>query len=227
LSLLIELKNITKIYQQGPRQTLVLKGIDFALKSGELLGLIGASGSGKSTLMHILGFLDQATSGTYLFQNEEVSALTDEALAAIRNKKIGFVFQSFFLLPRLTLLQNVLLPLFYRNENKKIATQKAMHLLKKVGMDTFYLHKPNELSGGQQQRVAIARALVGDPDVIFADEPTGSLDSETSKEVMALFLRLNQEEKRSIVLITHDQAISRQCHRVVRLRDGMVCDDFA
>lgn len=224
MSFLIELKNITKVYAQGKNTYHALKGIDFTLQPGEFVGLMGASGSGKSTLMNILGLLDQATSGTYLFQNEAVSSLKDHDLATIRNKKMGFVFQSFFLLPRLTALQNVMLPLFYREEEKEKARHHAMSMLQKVGMDSFSLHKPNELSGGQQQRVAIARALVGDPEVIFADEPTGALDSETGHAVMALLLQLNSAEKRTIVLITHDKEVSSQCQRVLVLKDGKLID---
>jgi putative ABC transport system ATP-binding protein len=222
LSSLIDLKNITKIYQTGLSEFHALKGISFTLMRGEMLAIVGSSGSGKSTLMNIMGFLDHCTTGDYFFNNENVSRLSDQALATTRNKKIGFVFQSFFLLPRLNALQNVMLPLFYREEPLLSAKEKARKILKKVGMDLFEDHRPNQLSGGQQQRVAIARALVGDPDVIFADEPTGALDSKTGQEVMDLFLHLNQEEGRTIVVVTHDKEVSCLCKRTITLRDGLI-----
>lgn len=225
MSSLIDLQNITKVYQTGTNEFHALKGISFQLLRGEMLAIVGSSGSGKSTMMNIMGFLDHCTTGNYFFSGENVSRLTDRELAATRNKKIGFVFQSFFLLPRLNALQNVMLPLFYREESPAVARKKALKILQKVGMEKLINHKPNQLSGGQQQRVAIARALVGDPDVIFADEPTGSLDSKTGQEVMDLFLQLNQEEGRTIVVVTHDKGVSRLCQRVVTLKDGLVvCD---
>jgi putative ABC transport system ATP-binding protein len=167
-----------------------------------------------------MGFLDRCSTGKYLFAGEDVSHLSDSELAVIRNKKVGFVFQSFFLLPRLNVLQNVMLPLFYREEPREESEQKSIKILEKVGMAKFARHKPNELSGGQQQRVAIARALVGDPDVIFADEPTGALDSQTGQEVMDLFLTLHAEN-RTIVIVTHDKEISRLCQRMEVLKDGV------
>lgn len=221
LSWLIDLQNVTKTYRIGDNEFHALKGIDFQLMRGEMVAIVGASGSGKSTMMNIMGFLDHCTTGKYFFANEDVSHLSDSELASIRNQKIGFVFQSFFLLPRLNALQNVTLPLFYREEPKESAEMKALKMLEKVGMGRFAHHKPNELSGGQQQRVAIARALVGDPDVIFADEPTGALDSKTGQEVMDLFLRLNSEEKRTIVIVTHDKEVSRLCGRMISLKDGL------
>ena len=225
MSFLIDLQHITKVYQSGENDFHALKGISFQLQRGEMVAIVGSSGSGKSTLMNIMGFLDHVSSGSYFFSGENVSRLTDKELAKTRNQKIGFVFQSFFLLPRLNALQNVMLPLFYREENGEEAQKKALNILKKVGMEKFVSHKPNQLSGGQQQRVAIARALVGDPDVVFADEPTGSLDSRTGEEVMGLFLRLNQEEGRTIVIVTHDKEVSYRCQRVVTLKDGLiVCD---
>jgi putative ABC transport system ATP-binding protein len=219
---LVKLENIKKIYRSGVGEFYALKGIDFQLDRGEMIAIVGASGSGKSTLMNILGFLDHCTEGRYLFSNEDVSHLQDEELSRIRNQKIGFVFQSFFLLPRLNALQNVVLPLFYRGVSKQEAEERSMVMLDKVGMKKFIDRKPNQLSGGQQQRVAIARALVGDPDVILADEPTGALDSETGQDVMNLFINLNREEKRTIVIVTHDHDVSHQCQRVVTLKDGMV-----
>jgi putative ABC transport system ATP-binding protein len=172
--------------------------------------------------MIIMVFLDHCTTGHYFFSGEDVSHLSDESLSSTRNQKIGFVFQSFFLLPRLNALQNVMLPLFYREERTDIAREKAFNTLQKVGMEKWIHHKPNQLSGGQQQRVAIARALVGNPDVIFADEPTGALDSKTGQDVMDLFLNLNREEHRTLVIVTHDQEISQLCQRVVTLKDGLI-----
>jgi putative ABC transport system ATP-binding protein len=172
--------------------------------------------------MNIIGFLDRLSSGRYFFNNVDVSSLTEDELADIRNQKIGFVFQSFFLLPRLTALQNVVLPLFYRGMAQTEANQHAMAILEKVGVAHLANNRPNQLSGGQQQRVAIARALVGDPEVILADEPTGALDSDTGNEVMQLFTDLNRKEGRTIVIITHDKEISRRCERVVTIKDGVL-----
>jgi putative ABC transport system ATP-binding protein len=224
LQSLIKLENVTKVYRTGASDFHAVKGIDFDLIHGEMIAIIGSSGSGKSTLMNIMGFLDHCTTGRYLFSDNDVSRLDDEALAHIRNQKIGFVFQSFFLLPRLNALQNVMLPLFYRGSDQEFARQQSLQMLERVGMKQFATHKPNQLSGGQQQRVAIARALVGNPDVIFADEPTGSLDSQTGQDVMQLFMDLNRHEKRTIVIITHDKEISKHCSRVVVLKDGYVIE---
>lgn len=222
MSSLVSLKNINKIYRTDHSDYHALKDVNMELRRAEMVAIVGASGSGKSTLMNIMGFLDHCTTGQYLFLNEDVSRLSDTDLSMIRNKKIGFVFQSFFLLPRMTVIQNVMLPLYYREVPTDEAMGKALAVLEKVGMHSFVYHKPNQLSGGQQQRVAIARALVNDPDMILADEPTGALDSKTGDEVMELFLQLNTEEKRTIVIITHDKEISRLCQRVVTLRDGIV-----
>lgn len=222
MSSLVSLQNVTKVYRTDHSEYHALKNINFEFSRGEMLAIIGASGSGKSTLMNIIGFLDHCTTGKYLFCDQDVSHLTDIELSIIRNKKIGFVFQAFFLLPRMTALQNVMLPLYYREEAKDIAIQKAMHMLEKVGMQTFAHHKPNQLSGGQQQRVAIARALVGNPEIILADEPTGALDSKTGDEVMDILLDLHKNDQRTIVIITHDKEVSHQCPRVVTLRDGMI-----
>ena len=222
LSYLIDLQNVSKLYRTGHGEFHALKEINFQLIRGEMLAIVGASGSGKSTLMNIIGFLDRCSLGKYCFANVDVSRLSDSELSVIRNQKIGFVFQSFFLLPRLNALQNVMLPLFYREEPQEQAEHKSLTMLEKVGMARFAKHKPNELSGGQQQRVAIARALVGNPEVILADEPTGALDSKTGQEVMDLFLHLNASENRTIVIVTHDKEVSRLCHRTVVLRDGCV-----
>lgn len=222
LSLLIDLQQITKTYHSGSHIYPVLKGVDFSLQCGEMVAIIGSSGSGKSTLMNVIGFLDRCTEGKYYFSGKDVSQLSDQALSGIRNQKIGFVFQSFFLLPRLNAINNVMLPLFYREEHEDVARQKALSILEKVGMASFAYHRPNQLSGGQQQRVAVARALVTNPEVILADEPTGSLDSKTGQEVMDIFLQLNREEKRTIVLVTHDKEISRLCRRTIAIHDGKI-----
>ncbi|MHB1221146.1 MAG: ABC transporter ATP-binding protein [Gammaproteobacteria bacterium] len=222
MSSLIRVENISKTYHMGDQTFQALKGVDFHLNKGELLAIVGMSGSGKSTLMNILGFLDHCTTGCYFFENSDVSSLSDEALAKIRNEKIGFVFQSFFLLARSSALQNVMLPLFYRGVPREEAKEKAMYFLEKMGVGHLAHHRPNQLSGGQQQRVAIARALVGDPAVILADEPTGALDSQTGNDVMELFKNLNRQEGRTIVIITHDKEISSQCERTVVIRDGKI-----
>ncbi len=222
MSPLVSLQNLTKIYRTDHREYHALKDINFELTRGEMVAIVGASGSGKSTLMNIIGFLDHCTTGKYLFSDKDVSHLSDIDLAIIRNQKIGFVFQSFFLLPRMTALQNVMLPLYYREVATDVATEKSLKMLEKVGMGDFAHHKPNQLSGGQQQRVAIARALINDSDIILADEPTGALDSKTGDEVMNLFLRLNQQENRTVVIITHDKGVSNLCERVVTLKDGMI-----
>lgn len=222
LSSLIKLEKVNKLYQLGDQFFQALNNVNLELKQSELLAIVGMSGSGKSTLMNILGFLDQCTSGNYFFEGQDTSQLTNNELASIRNRKIGFVFQSFFLLARSTVLQNVMLPLFYRGTETALAKEKAMLLLEKMGVGHLANHRPNQLSGGQQQRVAIARALVGDPVVILADEPTGALDSQTGKDVMNLFKNLNGQEGRTIVMITHDQQISRQCQRTVTIKDGKI-----
>lgn len=219
MSSLIRLENITKKYTLGDNQFQALKGIDLEIARGEMTAIVGVSGSGKSTLMNIIGFLDQCSSGRYLFADQDVSCLSEAELADIRNQKIGFVFQSFFLLARSTALQNVTLPLFYRGTPRVEAKEKALAMLDKMGVAHLAQHRPNQLSGGQQQRVAIARALITDPDIILADEPTGALDSQTGNEVLSLFHQLNNEG-RSILVITHDKEVSRQCKRVVTIKDG-------
>lgn len=222
LSLLVSLQNVTKVYHTDHSEYHALKSINFELKHAEMLAIVGASGSGKSTLMNIIGFLDSCTAGKYFFSGQDVSNMADDTLASIRNEKIGFVFQSFFLLPRMTALQNVMLPLFYREEVYDVAKQKSLNMLEKVGMHTLAHHKPNQLSGGQQQRVAIARALVNNPEIILADEPTGALDSKTGDEVMEILLHLNKHEKRTIVIVTHDNNVSARCQRMVTIRDGIL-----
>jgi putative ABC transport system ATP-binding protein len=218
----LQLTNIFKSYQVGPTELKVLRGISLTVEKGELVSIIGASGSGKSTLMNIIGLLEQPTSGSYSFDGARVTYDDDRVLSDIRNKTIGFVFQQYHLLPRLTALENVGIPLVYRGTQEKEIKERSMEFLKKVEMDQRARHKPNELSGGQQQRVAIARALVGNPSVVLADEPTGALDSTTSQDIMDLFKRLNKEEGITIVVITHDPKIADQCPRKVEIRDGLI-----
>jgi putative ABC transport system ATP-binding protein len=218
---LIKLENVTKVYQLGANQFSALADVNLDVQSGEMTAIVGVSGSGKSTLMNIIGFLDHCTTGRYFFSGNDVSHLSESDLADIRNHKIGFVFQSFFLLARSNALQNVMLPLFYRGTPRNEAKEMAMHMLDKVGVGHLAYNKPNQLSGGQQQRVAIARALVGNPKVILADEPTGALDSQTGNDVMELFRELN-EEGRTIIIITHDKEISRRCQRTITIKDGKI-----
>ncbi len=223
--LLLELKNIYKRYEKNEVAHTVLSNVNLSIYTGDVLAIMGPSGSGKSTLMHLIGLLDQASEGHYYLENKLVDELTDDQAAAIRNKTIGFVFQQFFLLARLTALQNVMLPLRYGAPQTEAAMrEQAQQLLAKVGMSEKAKYYPNELSGGQQQRVAIARALVTDPHLILADEPTGALDSHTGEEVMQLLLTLNRDENRTIIIVTHDQKIGQQCRRVVKIQDGKVSE---
>jgi putative ABC transport system ATP-binding protein len=221
LSSLIKLQQVTKEYLIEGAMVTALRAVDFELYKGEMTAIIGASGSGKSTLMNIIGCLDRCTGGNYFFSGQNVSHLTEVELATIRNEKIGFIFQSFFLLSRMNALQNVMIPLFYRNIPNQRAKEMAMHMLEKMGVGHLANHKPNQLSGGQQQRVAISRALVGNPNIILADEPTGALDSKTGHEIMNLFEALNQEG-RTILIITHDREISHRCNRIVTIKDGKI-----
>lgn len=221
---IIHLENIQKSYYMGRQALPVLKGISLDIFKNEYVALMGPSGSGKSTLMNILGCLDTPTAGTYILNGQDVSKMTDNALADVRNKEIGFVFQQFNLLPRLTAAENVALPLVYAGMNKKARTEKAMHVLDMVNLTDRSHHKPNELSGGQCQRVAIARALVNDPSLILADEPTGNLDTRTSYEIMEIFNTIHQNGN-TIVLVTHEEDIANHAHRIVRLRDGVVETD--
>src|SRR4026209_60431 len=221
---ILHLKNIYKNYYLGKQELQVLKDISLSIFKNEYVALMGPSGSGKSTLMNILGCLDTPTSGTYILNNKDVSRTTDNDLADVRNKEIGFVFQQFNLLPRLSALENVALPLVYSGMSKKYRNEKAMHVLGLVNLTERSHHKPNELSGGQSQRVAIARALVNDPAIILADEPTGNLDTKTSYEIMEIFNSIHCGGN-TIVLVTHEEDIANHAHRIVRLRDGIIESD--
>jgi putative ABC transport system ATP-binding protein len=218
---MIRIENVNKIYDTGKVQVEALKKINLNIASGELAAIIGPSGSGKSTLMHIIGCLDVPNDGNYFLDNQDVSDLSFDMLAKIRNKKIGFVFQNFFLLPYITAQENVEMPMIFAGVDKMTRKKKSTELLKLVDMSDRADHKPNELSGGEQQRIAIARALANDPEIILADEPTGNLDSKTGSEIIALFLDLWKQGK-TIVMITHDRSISQQCQRRIELFDGMV-----
>jgi putative ABC transport system ATP-binding protein len=224
MSSVIRLEEIKKSYFMGKQELQVLKGISLQILSNEYVALMGPSGSGKSTLMNILGCLDSPTSGTYILNGHDVSKMPDNELAEIRNKEIGFVFQQFNLLPRLTALENVALPLVYSGISKKLRTEMAMEVIKKVDLQDRHHHKPNELSGGQCQRVAIARALVNNPAIILADEPTGNLDTKTSYEIMNIFSKIHSDGN-TVVLVTHEEDISNYAHRVIRLRDGVIETD--
>ncbi|MDO8436095.1 MAG: ABC transporter ATP-binding protein [bacterium] len=223
---MIEIKNISKIYKTGDVETKALKDISFSIDDGEFVAIMGPSGSGKSTLMHILGCLDAATSGQYFFDGKDVSKFSDDELADIRKEKIGFVFQSFNLLPRTTVLRNVILPLIYANFPREKREEIARNSLLSAGLDEArFNHLSNQLSGGEMQRVAIARALVNDPAIIFADEPTGNLDSKTGELVMETFRKLNKEG-RTIVLITHEKYIAENAKRKISIRDGEIIEDI-
>ena len=223
---MIEVKNITKVYKTGDIETRVLKGISFSIKEGEFVAIIGPSGSGKSTLMHILGCLDAPTNGQYFLEGKDVSHLSDDELADIRKKKIGFVFQAFNLLPRATVLRNAMLPLTYANISKDQREEIAKKSLLSAGLDEarFY-HLSNQLSGGEMQRVAIARALVNNPSLILADEPTGNLDTKTGEIVLETFENLNKQG-RTVILITHEKYIAQKAKRMISLKDGEIVEDI-
>lgn len=224
MSSIIHLNNIEKSYFMGRMELPVLKGITLDILKNEYVALMGPSGSGKSTLMNIIGCLDSPTGGNYILNGQDVSKMQDNDLAEVRNKEIGFVFQQFNLLPRLTALENVALPLVYSGTSKKQRDEKAMHVLGLVNLTDRHHHKPNEMSGGQCQRVAIARALVNNPSLILADEPTGNLDTKTSYEIMEIFDKIHAGGN-TIVLVTHEEDIANHAHRIVRLRDGLIESD--
>ena len=224
MPVVIHLEDLRKSYFLGKQELPVLKGIDLEIEKNDFVALMGPSGSGKSTLMNILGCLDTRSSGKYILNGKDVSQLADDSLAEIRNQEIGFVFQQFNLLPRLTALENVALPLIYAGVPKKERNERAMEMLRKVKLEDRHHHKSNELSGGQIQRVAIARALVNNPSIILADEPTGNLDSKTSPEIMHLISDIHKLGN-TVVLVTHEVDIARYAHRVVRLKDGLVESD--
>ena len=221
---IIHLEDIQKNYYLGKQTIEVLKGISFDILKNEYVALMGPSGSGKSTLMNILGCLDTPTSGKYILNGKDVSRTSDNDLADVRNNEIGFVFQQFNLLPRLSAVENVALPLVYAGITKKQRTERAMEVLRKVDLVDRSHHKPNEMSGGQNQRVAIARALVNDPSIILADEPTGNLDSKTSYEIMDIFGKIH-DSGNTVILVTHEEDISHYAHRIIRLRDGIIESD--
>ncbi|OGI70956.1 macrolide ABC transporter ATP-binding protein [Candidatus Nomurabacteria bacterium RIFCSPHIGHO2_02_FULL_37_45] len=223
---MIEIKNITKTYKTGDVEFQALNGVSFTITDGEFVAIMGPSGSGKSTLMHILGALDSPTSGTYFLDGKDVSTLSDDELADIRRDKIGFVFQSFNLLPRTTVLRNVMLPLVYAGIHGLEREERAKNALKSAGMDEDHFHHlSNQISGGQIQRVAIARALVNNPSLILADEPTGNLDSKTGEIVISTFQKLNKELGRTIILITHEQEIAEHADRILFIKDGKLIED--
>ncbi len=224
MSKVIELRNITRDFPLGHEIIKVLKGINLEIERGEYVAFMGPSGSGKSTLMNLLGCLDTPTGGTYILNGNDVSKMSDDDLAEIRNKEIGFVFQTFNLLPRTTALENVALPMVYAGASKSARTERATQVLKEVGLADRIDHRPNQLSGGQRQRVAVGRALVNNPSIILADEPTGNLDSKTSLEIMNLFDEIHKAGN-TVIVVTHEEEVAMHAHRVIRLRDGIIESD--
>ena len=220
---MIEMRNIVKEFSLGDETIKAVDNADLSVKSGEFVAITGPSGSGKSTLMNIIGLLDEADSGTYILDGMDVTSLSDDDRSMIRNRKIGFVFQSFYLLQRLTALENVMIPLLYRGESEKDARRRALEMLERLKLADRYKHLPNQLSGGQQQRVAIARALAGQPSLILADEPTGALDSSTGREILSLLHELN-DAGQTIVMITHDLNIAAGAKRIVKIEDGKISE---
>lgn len=224
MSNIIETRNLAKIYQMGSEKVHALRDISIDIKSNEYVALMGPSGSGKSTLMNMIGCLDTPSKGTYVLNGQDVSRMTDNELAEVRNKEIGFVFQTFNLLPRATALENVSLPLIYAGLPLSKRNERGAEVLQQVGLDDRATHRPNELSGGQRQRVAVARALVNKPSIILADEPTGNLDTKTSIEIMGLFEEIHKAGN-TVILVTHEEDIAQHAHRIIRLRDGLVETD--
>jgi putative ABC transport system ATP-binding protein len=222
----IEIKNIKKEYVMGSQVIAALKDVSLSIDKGEYVALMGPSGSGKSTLMNILGCLDSPSAGSYKLNNTEVAEMSDDQLALVRNKEIGFIFQTFNLLPRLTALENVALPMVYAGMSKADRTKRAEEVMTMVGLQDRMTHKPNELSGGQRQRVAIARALVNNPSIILADEPTGNLDTKTSYEIMAIMEDISRRGN-TVIIVTHEEDIARHARRIMRLRDGLIETDIA
>ena len=224
----IRMENIVKTYYLGkPNELEILHGINLTVNKGEFVSIVGESGSGKSTLMNIIGVLDRQTQGNYYLEGQDVNGMSDEVRSAIRNRRIGFVFQNFNLLPRANALKNVMVPLLYGEEHSKNGKEHAMEMLKMVGMEDRADHRPNELSGGQKQRVAIARAMINDPAIILADEPTGALDSKTGRTVMDLFHELNRNQGKTIVLITHSTGLAEETDRIITISDGTITGERA
>lgn len=222
---LIHIENMKKIYNPGENEVRALDGIDLDIEKGDLVAIVGHSGSGKSTLMNMLGCLDTPTSGKYVLDGQDVASMTDNQLADVRNKEIGFIFQGFNLISNLDAVGNVELPLVYRGVSKNERKQLAMEALKSVGLEDRMKHKPNEMSGGQQQRVAVARAVVAKPPIILADEPTGNLDTKSTQEIMEILKELHRSG-RTVIIITHDEEIASQAHRVIRILDGRIEEDY-
>lgn len=222
---LLDVRDLTKTYAEGDNQTRVLRNISFEVEKGEFVAIMGPSGSGKSTLLHVLGLLDEPTSGEYIFSGKDSKTFAEEDISKIRNKKLGFIFQSFNLLPKTTVLENVKLPLLYSDIPKSEWDKKAITAIELVGLTHRTFHESNELSGGEKQRVAIARALVNDPEIIFADEPTGNLDSKTGKIIMDFIQKLNEEKNHTILLITHETVTAEHAKRIIRIHDGEIVSD--
>ena len=222
---LIHIENMKKIYNPGENEVRALDGIDLDIEKGDLVAIVGHSGSGKSTLMNMLGCLDTPTSGKYVLDGQDVASMTDNQLADVRNKEIGFIFQGFNLISNLDAVENVELPLVYRGVSKNERKQLAMEALKSVGLEDRMKHKPNEMSGGQQQRVAVAKAVAAKPPIILADEPTGNLDTKSTQEIMEILKELHRSG-RTVIIITHDEEIASQAHRVIRILDGRIEEDY-